>query len=191
MDIKYFPISGSGANCYLVKTQEAAIVIYPFQVDGRIITFFNENKNLKKYILLTHCHFDHILGADELRELFGAEIIIGILDEAGLVDESISLSAWVGLEQKPFYADLCVEEGTVLNLGGTEFKAIHTPGHTIGSMCYIAEDVIFTGDTIFENSIGRTDFPTGDYPTLVRSLKRIKELKFSYKNFEATISVQQ
>lgn len=180
MDIKFFPISGNGANCYLVKTENAAIVIDPFQVDGRIITFFKENDSADKYILLTHCHFDHILGAKELRELFGAKIVIGAQDEVGLLDDNISLSAWLGLEQEPFSADIKVEEGSVLDLGGTLFAVMHTPGHTAGSVCYISGDVIFTGDTIFENSIGRTDFPTGDYPAIVRSLKRLKELEGDY-----------
>lgn len=180
MEIKFFPISGNGANCYLVKTETAAIVIDPFQVDGRIITFFRENENADKFVLLTHCHFDHILGAKELRELFGAKIVIGKLDEAGLLDDNISLSAWLGLEQEPFYADIKVEEGSVLDFGDVKFSVMHTPGHTAGSVCYLADDVIFTGDTIFENNIGRTDFPTGDYPTLLRSLKRIKELKGNY-----------
>ena len=181
MEIQYFPISGNGANCYLVKTDSAAIVIDPFQVDGRIITFFNENRDADKYILLTHCHFDHILGADKLRELFDAKIVIGEKDEIGLLDPNISLSNWVGLEQNPFSADIKVKDGDVLTLGGTDFKVLHTPGHTAGSVCYIAENIIFSGDTLFAGSVGRTDFPTGDFSTLNASLQRLKGLNRDYK----------
>ena len=180
MQIKYFPISGNGANCYLVKTASAAVVIDPFQVDVRIITFFKENQNAQKYILLTHCHFDHILGAEELRELFDAKIVIGEMDNIGLMDANISLSNWVGLSQNPFSADILVKEGDLLDLGDVTFKVMHTPGHTEGSVCYIAEDVIFSGDTLFKGSIGRTDFPTGDFAKLNASLQRLKNLGQDY-----------
>lgn len=180
MDIRYFPISGSGANCYLIKTDSAAIVIDPFEADDRIIEFLKENSGLEKYILLTHCHFDHILGADELRDLFGAQIVIGEPDGIGLNDTSVSLSCWAGFVQKPFSADILVRDGDVLKLGGTDFYVMHTPGHTAGSVCYMAEDVIFTGDTLFEGSVGRTDFPTGDPAALNASLEKLKSLGKDY-----------
>ncbi len=180
MEIIYFPISANGANCYLVKTESAAIVIDPYAVDDRITEFLSKNAELERFVLLTHCHFDHILGADELRRLYGAKIIIGAEDEIGLMNSDISLSSWLGLEQNPFSADKTVREGDILNLGGTDFRVMHTPGHTAGSVCYIAEDVIFSGDTLFEGSIGRTDFPTGDYPTIKRSLERLRNLEGDY-----------
>lgn len=180
MEIRYFPISGSGANCYLIKTENAAVVIDPFEADPRIIAFFEENKENDKYILLTHCHFDHILGAERLREMFGATIVIGEKDEVGLRDATLSLSAWVGLEQKPFSADVLVKDGEVLNLGGTDFTVLHTAGHTAGSVCYIVEDMLFSGDTLFKDSIGRTDFPTGDMSTLRASLIKLKNLGRDY-----------
>lgn len=180
MEIRYFPISGNGANCYLIRTDSAAIVIDPFEADGRVITFLKENEAMDKYILLTHCHFDHILGANELREFFGAKIVIGKLDEAGLTNPDISLSTWVGLPQEPFSADILVSDGDLLDLGGTEFKVLHTPGHTIGSVCYMAEETIFSGDTLFAGSVGRTDFPTGDFAALKASLQRLKTLGRDY-----------
>ncbi len=181
MNIKYFPLLPDGANCYLVKTESAAIVIDPYATDPRVTAFFDENKVSEKYILLTHCHFDHILGAEELRSRYGAKIIIGSEDEIGLLNPDISLSSWLGIEQKPFSADKTVTEGDILSLGGTEFRVMHTPGHTAGSVCYIAEDVIFSGDTLFEGSIGRTDFPTGDFVTIKNSLNRLKNLGCDYK----------
>ncbi|MEE0927961.1 MAG: MBL fold metallo-hydrolase, partial [Acutalibacteraceae bacterium] len=73
------------------------------------------------------------------------------------------------------------DEGDVLELAGLTIKVMHTPGHTAGSVCYIAEDVIFSGDTLFEGSIGRTDFPTGDFATIKNSLNRLKNLGCDYK----------
>jgi glyoxylase-like metal-dependent hydrolase (beta-lactamase superfamily II) len=180
MEIRYFPISSNGANCYLLKTESAVMVIDPYAADKRIIDFLTENIGFDRYILLTHCHFDHILGADELRQLFGAKIIIGAEDEIGLQNGDISLSNWLGLPQQPFSADITVKEGDVLNLGGTEFRVMHTPGHTAGSVCFVADDVIFCGDTLFEGSIGRTDFPTGDYSVMMKTLERFKKLGRDY-----------
>lgn len=181
MEIKCLFSVGDGANCYLIKTEEAAIVIDPYNVDGRIVNFLSENKQLKGFILLTHCHYDHILGAQRLRDMFGAEIAIGEKDETGLRDTSLSLSEWVGLEQKPFSADITFTDGDVLKIRSTEIKVIHTPGHTAGSVCYMIENSIFTGDTIFEGTVGRTDFPTGDFSALKASLDRLKALGQDYK----------
>ena len=176
MQVRYFPIGGSGANCYLVKNLGAAVVIDPFDADNRVTAFLGENKGLERYILLTHFHYDHILGADKLRQLYGAKIVIGIKDAPGLRDPALSLAKYVGLEQQPFYADIIVEGGQRLKLGDDEFEVIHTPGHTAGSVCYKVDNVIFTGDTLFKDSVGRTDFPTGSYSDLMESLWKLRML---------------
>lgn len=176
MEIKCFEMGSFGANCYLVKTQDAAVVIDPFNTDARIADFFNDDPTLERYVLLTHCHFDHILGAKKIRELFGAKIAIGEYDANGLYDTDISLSDWVGLKQELFEADIPLKDGETLKIGNTEIEVIHTPGHTAGSVCYKIKDALFTGDTLFKLSVGRTDFPTGDYGTLMQSLQKIKDL---------------
>ncbi|MBE6782293.1 MAG: MBL fold metallo-hydrolase [Ruminococcaceae bacterium] len=180
MEIKFFPISDCGANCYLVKTSCSALVIDPFEADSRVVDFLNGNKDLKRFILLTHCHFDHILGANKLRKLTGAKIAIGEKDAKGLSDPGISLSGFVGLSQEPFSADILLSDNEVLSLGDTDIKVLHTPGHTAGSVCYVLEDVIFSGDTLFNRSVGRTDFPTGDFTALKKSLNRLKSLSKDY-----------
>lgn len=176
MDIKCFKMGSFGANCYLVKVDNAAIVIDPFDVDRRIEDFFNDNKEKPKYILLTHCHFDHILGADKLREKYNAQIVIGEYDAEGLLDTSISLSTWAGHKQEPFSADMLVKDGEKIKFGSDEIEVIHTPGHTAGSVCYKIEDVIFTGDTLFKSNIGRTDVPTGNYSAIIESINKLKSL---------------
>ncbi len=179
MEIKCINFNAASANCYLVSTKDVRIVIDPFDYDSRIEEFFAAD--CEKYVFLTHCHFDHILGAKEISERFGAKIAIGKLDAKGLSDPYFSLSEMAGYNQAPFYADILFENGDVFEVGDTEIQVLHTPGHTEGSVCYIMEDCIFTGDTLFEGTVGRTDFPTGDFATLKRSLEKLKNLDKDYK----------
>ncbi len=181
MEIKCIMMGGNAANCYLVKTDDVMLVVDPYFADQRIVDFLNQDSYIPKYILLTHCHYDHILGAEKLRDMCGAKIAIGEKDEIGLRDTAISLSQYVGLEQKPFSADITFADGDVFNVGSTEINIIHTAGHTAGSVCYMIEDSIFTGDTLFEGTVGRTDFPTGNFNALKASLERLKALGQDYK----------
>ena len=180
MKIETLYFGGNEANCYLVSTDSAAVVIDPAAPFKEARAFLEENSEKERYIFLTHFHFDHILGAKELKEKYVCKIVIGEQDEIGLYDDTYSLSGWVGLSQEPFYADIKVTDGDEIPLGGETVKVIHTPGHTAGSVCYMIGDVIFTGDTLFEYSAGRTDFPTGDSDTLMASLKKLSKLP---KNF--------
>ena len=181
MEVKCISFGGMGANCYLVDTNDVRIIVDPFDINQRVEDFFDTDK--PKYIFLTHCHFDHILGAKRISEKFGAKIAIGSKDAIGLYDTSFSLSTLAGFEQEPFYADILFEDNDVFKVGKTEIKVLHTPGHTAGSVCYLSEDYIFTGDTLFAGTVGRTDLPGGDFPTLKRSLERLKALKDDYKLF--------
>ena len=181
MTVKTLYFGDMAANCYLVSTDTAAIVIDPFAQYGAIADFFTLNPQKERYVLLTHCHFDHILGADTLREQFGAKIVIGKLDEKGLCDTSFSLSHLVGMSQTPFYADKTVSNEEILSVAEEKIRVLHTPGHTEGSVCYIIEDAIFTGDTLFAGSVGRCDFPTGDGSALMKSLEKLSHLDKNYK----------
>ncbi len=177
MNIKTLYYGGNEANCYLVSTDSAALVIDPAEAFEEAKAFLTENSEKEEYILLTHFHFDHILGAKELREISGAKIVIGVMDEVGLYNDSFSLSRLVGLVQEPFYADIKVDERDIIDLGGEKLEVLYTPGHTAGSVCYRIGEVLFTGDTLFEYSVGRTDFPTGDGAALAASLKRLAEIE--------------
>lgn len=181
MTVKTLYFGDMAANCYLVSTDTAAIVIDPFAQYGAIADFFTLNPQKERYVLLTHCHFDHILGAHTLREQFGAKIVIGKLDEKGLCDTSFSLSHLVGMSQTPFYADKTVSNEEILSVAEEKIRVLHTPGHTEGSVCYIIEDAIFTGDTLFAGSVGRCDFPTGDGSALMKSLEKLSHLDKNYK----------
>ena len=181
MDIKCINFKGFGANCYLIDTDDVRIVIDPFELNYKIEYFFNTEK--PKFVFLTHCHFDHILGAKKISERFGAKIAIGKHDAIGLYDPYFSLCDMMGCSSGPFYADILFGDNQIFEIGDTKIRVLHTPGHTVGSVCYVLENCIFTGDTLFEGTVGRTDFPGGDFTALKKSLERLKSLSGDYTVF--------
>lgn len=168
-------------NCYAAILNDGIFLVDPGEFTTELCAFVSQNIEKIKYILLTHNHFDHIGGVAEVKKLCpNAKIVIHTLDEAGLLDPVISLAAYFGFEQTNLKADLLVNDNDTIKIGDSEIKVLHTPGHSAGSVCYIIDDVIFTGDTLFEGSIGRTDFPGGSYTEIAKSLKNLKELKGDY-----------
>lgn len=125
-----------------------------------------------KYILLTHGHFDHVLGVSKLKDSTGAAIYIHEADAAALYDTKVSLGAMVGASHEPCTADFIVNDGDVLKLGSITLQVISTPGHTKGGVCYLFEEerTIFSGDTLFRLSVGRDDLPGGDGDELLNSI---------------------
>lgn len=157
-------------NTYVVYVQgaDSCVVIDP--AEAAPIKKYAEAYGLKiAAILLTHCHFDHIMGVPELvRD--GAKLYIGENDADGLNDKSINLTFRKLPHMEP---DVRLKDGDTVNEAGVSLKVISTPGHTAGGVCYVMEEssVIFSGDTLFRFSIGRTDFPGGDYEKLISSIK--------------------
>ncbi len=174
------------ANCYLLvdeKTGEAAIVDPAWYVD-EFKDILEKNNAKLKYILLTHGHFDHIFGVHGLREATGAKAVIHFKDAEHLTDPKKSLAEGnMPDPQIPVTADILIKEGDVLNLGDEEIKVMSTPGHTMGSVCYIIESdkTIISGDTLFCMTAGRTDFPDGSDELMVKSLKRLIALDGDYR----------
>jgi glyoxylase-like metal-dependent hydrolase (beta-lactamase superfamily II) len=173
------------ANCYLLedeKTGKCAIVD-PGWYDN-IITDVLDEKNINpEYVLLTHGHFDHILGVYGLQKERGAKVVIHEADADHLIDPKKSLCEGNFPEpQYPVTADITVKEGDVIMLGEEEIKVMSTPGHTNGSVCYILEKdrVIISGDTLFCMTAGRTDFPDGSDEKMIESLKRLIALDGNY-----------
>lgn len=157
-------------NTYVVYAQgaDSCVVIDP--ADAAPIKKYAEVNGLKiAAVLLTHCHFDHILGVPEL-VLQGARLYIGENDGPGLNDRSVSLAHMALPGMKP---DVLLVDGDVVEEAGLCFKVLSTPGHTAGGVCYMLEEsrTIFSGDTLFRFSIGRTDLPGGDYGKLISSIK--------------------
>ena len=176
MKIKTLHLGLIKTNCYLLSTEKAAVVIDPGFDRPATLEFLNENSYKERLILLTHSHFDHIGGAEVLREKTGVKIGIGEADADGLADTELNLSDMFHAKINPFKPDFTFKNGDIITVGDITFKVINTPGHTVGGVCYLSGDRLFSGDTLFENSIGRTDFPGGDLKALKRSVKNLMTL---------------
>ena len=157
-------------NTYFVRlnNSDECVVIDPADA-GKVNTYLEKNGLGCNAILLTHCHFDHMLGVPELQKQ-GMKVYIGELDEAGLRDKDINLTF---RKIEPFYADVKLKDGDTVREAGLEFNVLFTPGHTVGGVSYVLEEkkCVFVGDTLFRRSIGRTDFSYGSYEDIVSSIK--------------------
>lgn len=167
-------------NCYILtdkQTGESALI--DCTEDSEKMFSFIDGASLK-YILLTHGHFDHIGGVASVKEKYGCKAVISQQDSPMTLSSKNSLAAYCGLKQANFTADITVNDGDIITLGNTKIKVMATPGHTKGGVCYIADDNIFTGDTLFFCSCGRTDFPGGSSAEIMQSLKKIASLEGDY-----------
>ncbi len=160
-------------NCYLLETEKAAVVIDPGYKRENVLEFLKANVGKERLILITHGHFDHIGGADYLRQETGVKIGIGALDVPALSDEYLNCSEHFRTVIPPFSADYTYNDGDAVIVGDILLKVLHTPGHTVGGVCYLGDGVVFTGDTLFKGSIGRDDFPGGNFADLEKSIKRL------------------
>jgi len=161
-------------NCYFiinVSTNET-IIIDPADNPMAIESVISENGLIPKAILLTHGHFDHILAANPIMKKFNIPLIACDQEKNIIENSSLNLSSSFGalVELK---ADEYVHDRAILDIAGFSIRVIHTPGHTEGSACYyfLDEDVLISGDTLFRESVGRSDFPTGSSSQIIRSVK--------------------
>lgn len=173
MEIKVIHLGLIKTNCYMIKSDKAAIVIDPGFVTETTVEFLNGNRDKERLILLTHAHFDHIGGAEALRATTNVKIGIGNIDASALKDTAVNLSDQFHAHIAPFEADLLFKDGEIINAGDMKIKVISTPGHTRGGVSYLIDDSLFSGDTLFQGSIGRTDFPGGDIKALKKSVRKL------------------
>lgn len=166
---------GDPTNCYIVFDEESKEVmcIDPAgDVDELEDMITNVLQGNLKYIYLTHCHGDHIGGVTELKRRCGGKILIHREDSEGLNDSGINLSGVVDLSEIELEADSRIDDEDLLHLGNLQFKVIHTPGHTQGSTSLYCdtEKCLFSGDTLFAGTWGRTDLPTSNREAIIDSI---------------------
>ena len=163
-----------GINCYIIQDEETkeALVIDPGNVPENLIEVLDAMQVKMKYILLTHCHGDHIGGVSKIKEKYGGKVLVHTKDAVGLKDVNINLSTHIGLEPIILQEDARLNDGDLLHVGNLEFQVIHTPGHTCGSISLYCEQekMLFSGDTLFRGSWGRIDLPTSSFEDIISSI---------------------
>lgn len=178
MFIKKFIVGPLEENCYITadeKTKEA-VVIDPGDEPDRIIEFIKENNLKVSAIVCTHAHFDHVGAAGDIKKATGAKILIHKDDVETYRAAKEQAVFWgYDIDDVP-EADDFLDEGGEVQAGNLRFKVLHTPGHSPGGICLYGEGVVITGDTLFQGSVGRTDFPGGDIAKLKKSFKRLLDL---------------
>ncbi|MBQ7949191.1 MAG: MBL fold metallo-hydrolase [Clostridia bacterium] len=182
MEIITISPRGFGANTYaLTEDGKTAILIDPAQ--PRVESELIKRGLLPAYVLLTHCHFDHVGGVSAL-QASGAKVFCSAAEKP-LIGTVADMFDAFGAPRLPYKIDETFEDGEEKMLGDIRVKMLWTPGHTSGSACYLitAKDggrYLFTGDTLFESSIGRTDFPTGSIGEMRASLRKLAALEGDY-----------
>jgi len=174
MKIDHFVVGPVQTNCYFVtniKTKEM-IIIDPGACANQLAKKVDESGAKPVAILLTHGHFDHATDAKPLADRYGIKIYIHEADKATLDDPQLNVSYMMG-QSKTFYADVFLKDKQELDIAGFHIVVLHTPGHTPGGCCYYFpyQNVVFSGDTLFCTSVGRTDFPKGSAAQIIRSIK--------------------
>ena len=174
MKVEKFALGSLGTNCYLLINEESRelVIVDPAACPDYVVGHIRRGGYTPKAILLTHGHFDHVMGIDKFVKEFHVPVYLHEEEKGILGDPERNLSAMFG--ESYAYKDVkCLVDGQVLNVAGLALKVIHTPGHTAGGCCYYEENenVLISGDTLFYQSVGRSDFPTGSMAVLVNSIK--------------------
>ena len=171
MFLKQMQVGHMAIFAYIVGDPESGegLVIDPAANCSGIIKVAQENNLNIKYIVNTHGHVDHISGNTEMKKKTGAQIIIHKDDAELLVFTPPMVFKMFGAEQSP-PADITVNDGDLITVGGISLKVIHTPGHSPGGMSLYTKGYVFTGDTLFVEAVGRTDLPGGSWPVMHRSI---------------------
>lgn len=174
--IEWMVLGMVSTNTYLVKNQDTGelLIIDPADAAGRIQEKIGQMEGRPAAILLTHGHFDHMLAADALRSAYDIPVYACIQENDLLKNARYNLSAsWAS--PHVMEADRYLADGETFREAGFEIRLLHTPGHTEGSCCYYLpeEAVLFSGDTLFAGSVGRTDFPTSSGADMRKSLQRL------------------
>ncbi len=173
--VRYKVLGSVDTNCYLLINTETneAVVIDPGARGDFVAERIKELGYKVDTVLLTHGHFDHIAGLKAMREVMDLDVYIGENEKELLSDPQANCSCWLNDGGFSERADHFVHDGEILKIAGFDIKCIATPGHTIGGICYYieSEKILFSGDTVFAGSVGRTDLPTGSSSELLSSIR--------------------
>ena len=183
MEIIKLTLGMLAVNCYIIKYSEnKAAIIDPGDEGEKIASELEKQWLTPTQILLTHGHFDHIGAAAFLKEKYNIPLYIGEKDNTMLSDREKS-GAYIApfVKYNPVEADGFLKEGDEIALGEITLKVMETPGHSEGSICLMGEDFIFTGDTVFQGSVGRTDLFSGSGKKLMESVKKLAALEKDYR----------
>lgn len=176
MLVNTFPAGPLGCNCSIIACPETkeAIVVDPGGDVEKIIALCDQHGLTVKMLLHTHAHFDHILGSREMKEKTGAKICLHKEDQ-WLYDNLDKQCALFGFSNEaPLPIDIYLQDEEEVQVGSLKASVIHTPGHTPGSLCFSLQDkqsILFSGDTLFQHSIGRTDLWGGSYEQILQSIR--------------------
>lgn len=186
MKLKRFPLGMLWTNCYVVSCETGdAVVIDPGGPTEEVKKYLAEENLKLAWVLLTHGHGDHIFGVGSIRSMAENGVAIAEGDARCLVDRRENLSDHMGQDAEFDAAERVLADGDVLNVGSMKIDVILTPGHTRGGCCYYVRDgddaILFSGDTLFARSIGRTDLPGGDEATLLESIAKLAKFPDSLK----------
>ena len=173
MELKTFPIGSLQTNCYMVweDGSDTCILIDPGYEPELLLEQVRLQRKTLEAILLTHGHFDHVGGVRQLAADTDCQVY--------LCDKELSLPSM--MTSGGLYYTHTYEDGDSISLAGLTFRVLHTPGHTPGSVCLIAEDVMFSGDTLFAGSCGRVDFPGSSVEDMRTSLARLQAIEEDYR----------
>lgn len=175
MKIVNVPTGMLQANTYLVcdETSRLGFIVDLGGYSKELKNIIEKNDIQIQYIVLTHGHGDHIGGVQEhLKDFPDAKVVCSRAEEKMLLDPELNEAHHFGPEKVSFNPDILVDDGDTLTVGNMTMKFIMTPGHTEGGMCILVDDVLFSGDTLFCRSIGRTDLAGGDFRTIMESIKK-------------------
>ena len=165
MKVLVMPVGDYEANCYIIKDEisQEIVVIDPGSSGSLLIKEIEKLQGRVKYILLTHAHADHTGAVKELTEYFKVPVYISEKEEALILKGEFMFGK--------IKSDGYIKDGDTFNIGDLEIKCIETPGHTPGGLCFLINEYLFSGDTLFAGSIGRTDLTGGNFETIIHSIK--------------------
>lgn len=177
MQVQVIPVGMLQTNCYILSAADgASVIIDPGDEAERIISVIKRDSLAVKAIWLTHGHFDHVEAVATLKETFSCPVVACKAEDLLLGDPFLNLSGHFTDHVVSLKADLLYNDNEMFVFGGETVTVLHTPGHTSGSCCYLVGNLLFSGDTLFQSSIGRTDFPTSDMSAMQESLARLAML---------------